>query len=68
MGELEFVIEHNKMDISNRDIDGYQNLYYLKTHTRAAPWFVGGLMGYYIGCLKFSHKTFKLSKVSNRAI
>ncbi|XP_066146805.1 nose resistant to fluoxetine protein 6-like isoform X2 [Euwallacea fornicatus] len=36
------------------DTTNFQNLYYLKTHTRAAPWFVGALIGYTIAKLRFS--------------
>uniref|UniRef100_A0AAR5PLN8 Nose resistant-to-fluoxetine protein N-terminal domain-containing protein n=2 Tax=Dendroctonus ponderosae TaxID=77166 RepID=A0AAR5PLN8_DENPD len=35
------------------DITGYQQLYYLRTHTRASPWFVGAIIGYLIARLKF---------------
>ncbi|XP_066252841.1 LOW QUALITY PROTEIN: nose resistant to fluoxetine protein 6-like [Euwallacea similis] len=34
------------------DTMNFQNLYYLKTHTRAAPWFVGALIGYAIAKLR----------------
>ncbi|CAH1123659.1 unnamed protein product [Ceutorhynchus assimilis] len=34
------------------DLGNYQNLYYLQTHTRASPWFVGAFVGYFVFTVK----------------
>ncbi|KAL1509192.1 hypothetical protein ABEB36_003966 [Hypothenemus hampei] len=47
------------------DIGNYQTKYYLRTHTRASPWFVGALYGYVIAEVKFgnSARYMKLNKL-----
>lgn len=52
-----------------RDLTNFQNKYYLKTHTRASPWFVGALIGYFIANLKFENKrNIKFNKVRVREL
>ncbi|XP_030750747.1 O-acyltransferase like protein-like isoform X2 [Sitophilus oryzae] len=45
------------------DLVNFQNKYYLITHTRASPWFVGALMGYLVFQIKFGYYNIKLNKV-----
>ncbi|KAJ8909465.1 hypothetical protein NQ315_011234 [Exocentrus adspersus] len=43
----------------------YMSYYYLKTHARAAPWFIGLLLGYILSKIKFENnlRHFKFNKV-----
>ncbi|XP_018568699.1 O-acyltransferase like protein [Anoplophora glabripennis] len=41
----------------------YMTLYYMKTHTRAAPWFIGLLAGYILARIKF-HGDLKLRNLN----
>ncbi|XP_050297632.1 nose resistant to fluoxetine protein 6-like [Anthonomus grandis grandis] len=46
------------------NITNFHNLYYLTTHTRAAPWFIGAIYGYYIAQIKFgAKKIIRLPKI-----
>ncbi|KAJ8909464.1 hypothetical protein NQ315_011233 [Exocentrus adspersus] len=44
----------------------YTRYYYIKTHARPAPWFIGLLLGYLLAKVKFQNglKTLKLKKVA----
>lgn len=44
----------------------YMKIYYVKTHARAAPWFMGLLLGYILAQIKFEgkYRNLKLNKVS----
>lgn len=44
----------------------FMNLYYLKTHARAAPWFIGILLGHILSVVTFRNYTVsRINKVSN---
>lgn len=54
--------------VFNRNSDNYQNNYYLLTHTRAAPWFIGVILGYFIFKIKQKDITIRLHKLTAIAI
>lgn len=44
------------------------NNYYLLTHTRAAPWLIGVILGYMVATMKASKDGMKIGKVSKTLI
>lgn len=49
--------------ILNFSLMDYMKLYYMKTHTRAAPWFIGLLMGFILARMKFNGE-YKIRKLN----
>ncbi|KAG5881586.1 hypothetical protein JTB14_034806 [Gonioctena quinquepunctata] len=48
------------------NLNDYSSLYYLKTHTRLAPWLIGVLLGYYVYCR--TYKGLKFPKLRKEAV
>lgn len=47
----------------SRNSINYQNRYYLLTHTRAGPWVIGVILGYFIFKIKQNEISFKLNRI-----
>jgi peptidoglycan/LPS O-acetylase OafA/YrhL len=46
-----------------RNRSNYGKYYYVRTHTRCAPWFIGVILGYYIFKIKQNQFRLKLKKI-----